>query len=317
MAALNYAIQSALRDCLKIRRRETVLILADEPLSELAYHFYKEAKAVSQKPFLLFMPEITKYGYEPPKSVASLMMKTDVIILLTSYSLSHTNARRNASHHGARVASLPGITQESLTRTLTGDYKEILNKSRKLSDILTIGRSAYLTTPAGTDLVFSLSRMKGYADTGMIHESGQFSNLPAGEGCIAPVQGSTHGVLVVDGSFLEVGRIKTPIRMTVKDGQVIRITGGEEALHVRTQLRPFGNPGRNIAEIGIGTNPNAKITGCVLEDEKVLGTIHIGLGNNVSFGGKVSVGCHFDGVLLNPTFIIDGKTILEDGVLQV
>ncbi|MFH1941329.1 MAG: aminopeptidase [bacterium] len=245
------------------------------------------------------------------------MMKADAIVMLTSRSLSHTNARRRASQNGARIASMPGITKESLLRTLTGDYQEMILKSRKLADILTIGRTAHLTTPAGTKLVFSLSRMKGYSDTGMIHEPGQFSNLPAGEGSVAPVQGSTQGVLVIDGSFPNVGKIESPVHMTVRDGQVIRITGGDEAQKVRKMLRPFGKMSRNIAEIGVGTNPNARLSGCVLEDEKVLGTVHVGLGNNISFGGKVSVGCHFDGVLLKPTFIIDGKMILENGILQV
>ena len=317
MPMLNRAIHSSLTDCLKIHPREMVLILADDPLSELAYHFYKAAKSLSNRPFLLILPEITNHRFEPPKPVASVMAEADVIIMLTSHSLSHTNARRRASQRGARIASLPGVTPESLSRTLTGNYKTLINKSRKLADILTIGRSAHLTTPAGTDLTFSLARMRGFADTGIIHERGQFSNLPAGEGCASPVQGSTHGVLIIDGSFTGMGMIKTPIRMTVKNGQVIRITGGKEAEKARMLLRPFGKLGRNIAEIGIGTNPKAKLTGCTLEDEKVLGTVHVALGNNVSFGGKVSVGCHFDGVLLTPTLVIDGKTILENGTLQV
>jgi len=317
MVMLNRAIHSALKDCLKVRQEEMVLILADTPLSELGYQFYKAAKSLSNRPLLLILPEITNHRTEPPKSVASVMADADAIVTLTSHSLSHTNARRRASHRGARIASLPGVTPETLSRTLTGNYKNLINKSRKLADILTIARSAHLTTPAGTDLTFSLTRMRGFADTGMIHEPGQFSNLPAGEGCASPVQGSTHGVLVVDGSFTEIGKIKTPIRMTVKNNHVIRITGSEEANKLRKLLRPFGKLGRNIAEIGIGTNPKAKLTGCTLEDEKVLGTVHVALGDNISFGGKVSAGCHFDGVLLKPTLIIDGKAILENGTLQV
>ena len=151
----------------------------------------------------------------------------------------------------------------------------------------------------------------------MIHESGQFANLPAGEGCVAPVEGSAQGVLFVDGSFPEVGMVKTPVRMTIKEGHVVRITGEKEAEQIRCMIRPFGRPGRNIAEVGIGTNPKAKLTGCTLEEEKVLGNVHVALGNNVSFGGKVGVGCHFDSVMLNPTLVIDGQTIVKDGILQV
>jgi len=317
MPALEHAIQSALNDCLRIRRHETILILADIPQSQLAHQFFNVAKTISKNVFSLVIPEIRNQGCEPPTVAASLMGKSDVIVILTKHSISHTNARRRASQRGARIASLPGVTEECLVRTLNGDYKEIIDKSRKLADILTIGQSVRLTTPAGTRLTFSLARMRGFADTGMIHEQGQFSNLPAGEGCTAPAQGSTQGVLVIDGSFSNLGRVENPIWMLVKNGRVIRITGKKDAEKVRKLLRPFGTEGRNIAEIGIGTNPRAKMTECTLENEKVLGTVHIALGNNLSFGGKVSVGCHFDGVLLNPTLTVDTKVILENGQLQV
>ena len=288
MQCLTPAIESTFEDCLKVRKTETVLILADDPLSELGYQFYEKAKLISKKSSLLILPEIKNHGYEPSKAVESIMIRSDIIILLTQRSISHTISRRKATQHGARIISLPGIIPEALIRTMDRNYKSMIDKSRKLADILTIGRSAKLTTAAGTNLTFSLSRMKGYADTGMVHEPGQFSNLPSGEGSAAPVQGTTHGLLVIDGSFPEVGLMKNPVRMSVREGHVMRITGGKEAEKIRSLLRPFGKQGRNIAEIGIGTNPKAKLTGCIVEDEKVLGTVHVALGNNVSFGGKVS-----------------------------
>ena len=317
MVMLNRAIHSALKDCFKLRRSEKILILSDEEKKSLGYAFYEKATELSDHPYLLVIPTSGNHRVEPPKHISGLMCHVDAIVMLTQRSLSHTQARRNASQHGARIASLPAVTKETLIRTLDGDYTQLINTSRKLADILTIGRSAHLMTPAGTDITFSLSRMRGYADTGMIHEAGHFSNLPAGEGCAAPAQSTTNGRLVIDASFSGIGLIHKPIHMSVQNGYAVRITGDEEAQKLRKLLKPHGRSGRHIAEIGIGTNPNAKITGCTLEDEKVLGTVHMALGNNVSFGGKVSVGCHFDGVMLKPTLIIDGKSILEDGVLQV
>ncbi len=317
MATLKQAIRSGLKDCLNVHQHEKVLIIADEPLSNIGLPFHEEAKRLNKHSTFILLPKIPNNNSHIPKGLASLMVSSDVVILATSRSLSHTKARRHACQCGTRIASLPNVKADSLIRTLTGNYKNMINKSRKLADILTIGRSAHLTTPAGTNLTFSLARMRGYADTGMIHEPGQFSNLPAGEGSTAPVQGSTQGILMADGSFPIIGKIKKPIRMTVKDGHVIRISGDKEADTVRRLLRPFGRLGRNIAELGIGTNPRAQFTGCTLEDEKVVGTVHVALGNNVSFGGKVNVGCHFDCILLNPTLVIDGKKILENGELQV
>lgn len=317
MVELQHAIYSVLKDCLKLKNHEKILILADDLQSELAYNFYLKAKCISKSTSLLTLPAIKKYCFEPPVSSNQFLKNLDIIIITTNKSISHTKSRRKATKAGTRIASLPGVTKDILKRNLTGNYKKLITKSRKISDILTIGRKAHLTTSIGTDLHFSISRKKGYPETGMIHEPGDFSNLPAGEACIAPVEGSTQGTLIIDGSFPGIGLVKTPIKMSIKDGYAVRITGGEEVKKIRKLLHPFGRESRNIAEIGIGTNPNAILSGITLEDEKVLGNIHIGLGNNISFGGKINIPCHFDGVMLKPTFTIDGKIILEQGKLMV
>jgi leucyl aminopeptidase (aminopeptidase T) len=317
MSRLQNAIDSILSDCLKISRREKLLILADEPLREIAWEFYTRARIFAPLSSFIILPELSGNNCEPPKSVSLLLNSSEVALLITSRSLSHTKARKKACLSGTRIASLPGVTRETLQRTLNGQYKAMINMARKIADILTIGKTAHLTTPSGTDLTFSLARMRGYSDTGMVHESGQFSNLPAGEACIAPVPGTAQGILVVDGSFPELGLLENPVRMRIRDGYVIRITGEKEALHIRRLLRPYGKLGRHISELGIGTNPHARLCGLTLEDEKTLGTVHIALGNNVSFGGKVAVRCHYDAVLRSPTLSIDRKSILFNGELQV
>jgi leucyl aminopeptidase (aminopeptidase T) len=316
MGTLQTAAHSALKHCLNVQPDESVLILTDAPKADLGEAFYAKALEMSGQCTFIVLPAM-RCGYALSKPLAHLMAQNDVIVLLTSFSLSHTNERRAASRKGARIASLPGITADSLIRTMDGDYRFIAETSRKIADIFTIGHDGRLTSPAGTDLTFSIIRMKGYADTGIIHESGQFSNIPAGEGCAAPVHGSTQGMLVIDGSFPEIGKISEPIRMRVQNGYVTRIAGGEDAKSVRKLLERFGKPGKNIAEIGVGTNPKAKLTGVTLEDEKILGTAHVALGNNLSFDGKIAAHCHLDGILLKPTLVIDGKKIVENGVLQV
>ncbi|MCB0315156.1 MAG: aminopeptidase, partial [Calditrichaeota bacterium] len=71
------------------------------------------------------------------------------------------------------------------------------------------------------------------------------------------------------------------------------------------------------AELGVGTNHMAEIKGTVLEDEKVLGTVHLALGNNISMGGTCNIGFHVDGILLKPTLTIDGEVILKDGRMMI
>ena len=317
MQSLESAIHIVYKECLKIKRNESLLILSDCPKLQIASSFFLIAQIYTEKTSLHILPEIHHVGSEPPQNVAGLMQQFDAIIILTSRSISHTQARRKACKKGVRIISLPNIQEDSLRRAVQWPAKPMLDLSRKIADILNIGRNVRLTTEAGTDLTFSIAKMRGFSDTGLVHDPGRFSNLPAGEGCIAPVQGTAQGTLVVDGSFPEIGLIEHPIRISVKDGQAARISGEAEAVKMRQLLKPFGKKGRNIAELGIGTNPNAKLTGCTLEDEKSLGSVHIALGNNISFDGKVDAKCHFDAILKNPTVVIDGKTILEQGKMLV
>ncbi len=114
-----------------------------------------------------------------------------------------------------------------------------------------------------------------------------------------------------------IGIVKTALRIEVRDGFAEEITGGEEATKFKGLLELHGRLSRNVAEFGIGTNDRAKITGLILEDEKVLGTIHIAFGDNVTMGGTVNVQSHLDGLVLSPTVWFDDRKIMEHGRLLV
>lgn len=317
MTRLERAARVAVRDCMAVKRGETVLVITDEPLREIGYLLWREAKKLASEAILTEIIPRKSHGQEPPQAVGSLMKQVHAVLIPTSKSLSHTKARREACKNGTRIATLPGITPETMERTLNANYKKIAEKSRKLADILTIGRKIHLTTPAGTDLVMSIEKVKGRADTGLVHQPGDFSNLPAGEACLAPVEGKSEGVIIVDGAIGTSGKLKNPIKMIVRSGSVTKIFGGNETQHIRSLIKPFGKKARTVAEIGIGTNDRAKLCGNILEDEKVIGTVHIALGDNTSLGGTVSVPIHIDGILLKPTLSIDGRKILERGKFLV
>lgn len=266
------------------------------------------------------MVEITprsSHGEEPPEPLPKLMREADVLIIPTTKSMSHTKARREACEAGARCVTLPGIRKETFQRALNADYTQIAELSRRLAGLLSEGEEAEVVTPAGTHIRMSLRGRAGHADTGLVHKPGDFSNLPAGEAYIAPVEGSAEGVIVVDGAIADQGKMEEPIRLVVKEGYAVQISGGRLAADLESLLKPFGKPARNIAELGIGTNPKARLIGSVLEDEKVLGTVHLALGDNKSMGGRVKVPSHLDGILLKPTLKIDGRVIMEGGVLKI
>jgi leucyl aminopeptidase (aminopeptidase T) len=302
---------------MKVKKNETVLVVTDEPQRSVGMALWSEAKKVAKEAIIVEITPRATNGAEPPAPVAALMGMANVVLCPTSMSLTHTEARRKACEKGARIATLPGITEESMKRTLSADYDRIARLSKKIAKILTKGKSAHVTTAAGTDLVMDISTRKAHEDTGLTHKKGEYTNLPAGEAYLAPLEGKTEGMLVVDGSMAGIGLLPRPLIIEVSKGYAVKISGGPEATALKKLVKPFGKAGVNIAELGVGTNYKAKVNGLVLEDEKVLGTIHVALGDNKSMGGKVHVSSHLDGVVLSPTLTIDGKVLLDNGRLVI
>ncbi len=318
LTKLDSASIIAIRDCMGAKRNEKILIISDEQKRKIGFSLYENALRLGHEAFYVEMKSRKQNGEEPPKEIAELMQKFDVVFCPTTKSLTHTNARRAASANGVRVATFPGITENVMIRGMNADYKKIAKLSIKLVNILEQGKKIRVTAPAGTDISFSIEGRKAIASKGLFHKKGESGNLPTGETFLAPVEGTANGVFVVDGSMAGLGLIKNAnIKIEVENGYATKITGGVLAKKLTQQLDAVGKDARNIAEFGIGTNDSAKLSGVLLEDEKVMGTIHIALGNNVSMGGSVNVPLHLDGVIKKPTVYMDDKLLMKDGKLLV
>ncbi len=318
LSKLDSASVIAIQQCMAVKQNEKVLVITDEIKREIGYSLYSNAIRLGFKSLLVEMKSGKINGEEPSEEIAHLMGKFDVVFIPTAKSLTHTDARRNASKKGARIATFPGITKEVMIRGLNADYKKISKLSIKLANVLEKGNEIKVTAPAGTDITFKIKGRKAIASKGLFHKKGESGNLPTGETFLAPVEGTSNGVFVVDGSMAGLGLIKNAaIKIEVKNGYATKISGGSTANRLRKMLDSVGKNARNIAEFGIGTNDSAKLSGILLEDEKVLGTVHIALGNNISMGGNVNVPIHLDGVIKKPTVYLDGKKIMSNGKLLV
>jgi leucyl aminopeptidase (aminopeptidase T) len=307
----------AIRDCMGAHPGETVLVVTDEPLRAIGYALRQAAKDLGHEVLLAEMLPRRGNGEEPPAPVAELMTRMDVVLCATSKSLTHTEARRAACAAGARVATLPGVTDAIMVRCMNADYGRIAERTDRLCDLMAATGTIRVQAPAGTDIAMKVAGRRAIASTGLIRAKGQWGNLPTGEAYLAPLEGQSHGVVVVDGSMAGVGVTAQPIRIMVRDGLATEITGGAEAEKLIALLEPYGRDGRNVAEFGIGTNDRAILTGVILEDEKVMGTIHIAFGDNKSMGGSVGVPSHLDGLVKRPTVWFDDRMIMEAGRLLI
>ena len=313
------ACKHALQVNLGLENNETVLIVTDAEKCQIGQAFKEAALEITSQIDFLEIPIPKFIGEEPTDSAAEKMLSADVILMPLAKSLSWTRARREATQKGARIGSMPQITENIILRTFPIDYESIKCRVNKLDDLFDVATKVKVTTKLGTSLEFRVSGRKGRGRNGGIYRrKGAWGNLPCGEAFIAPVEGSANGVYLIDASQAGVGKVSEPIKVTVEDGLAVKFEGRNEARTLKEMLEAVDDPNAfNIAEFGIGCNDKAKIIGITLEDEKVLGTCHIALGRNLFFGGRVDVGVHVDGVIKSPTIYFDNQKIMEGGKLMV
>jgi leucyl aminopeptidase (aminopeptidase T) len=307
MTDLAPAVRTVVHSCLGVRPAENVLVVVDSPLKDVGEALREEAARAEADAVLAVMTPRDEHGEEPPPPIAEALAACDVFIAPTTKSLSHTQARKRATERGARGATMPTVTADMLARLMAIDFETMRARSAAVAELLEAADTARITCPRGTDLTLDLHGRRGIADDGDLTAAGAFGNLPCGEGFIAPAGGEGT---VVASSLAAVGLGES--RLTVTGGRLTAATGAAgEQLYER--LIAHGEAGTNLAELGVGTNENATLTGNVLEDEKILGTVHVAFGASAAIGGTVAVPVHLDVVVTDASLTIGDTAVLEDG----
>ncbi len=245
---------------------------------------------------------------------------TDIIIALSNNSTSHTRFRSLVTSAGARFASLPHFDPDMFLSSMQVDWYALAERTDKLAKEVNLAVTMELTTPNGTRMLIGKLGRTAKGDDGLLIDPGSFGNLPAGEVYLAPLEGTSEGTMVLE--YGPTHKLVTPLELIVKDGRVVEIRGDEPHRLKLEQKFAESELNRNIAELGIGTNDKAKRPDNILEAEKILGTVHIALGDNSGFGGTVSTPFHEDYVFYRPTLtaiLADGtrKTLLCNGELTI
>ncbi|MFB6166957.1 MAG: aminopeptidase [Candidatus Nanohaloarchaea archaeon] len=311
--SLREGAETIVRQCLDVSTGEEVVVVDDGNDPDLVASLLQVLDETAAYSHLEY-EEPENHGEEPPQAVAEAMMEADVFIAPTRKSITHTRARVDACENGARGATLPGITKEIWNTSLQADYERVKELSEKVYRMLEDTSKVTVETPSGTDLRFNVEFDSFYTDTGMAHDPGQFTNLPAGEAHGGVVNAS--GELVVD---------HMPFVPEDSEGAVLeiedsRVTGWrnleEDAKLARVMKEVEG--ARNVAEFGFGTNPGAAVIGNILQDEKVLGTVHIAIGDNTHYfpeghHRRNGSDIHWDAVCIEPTVFFDDREVIARG----
>jgi aminopeptidase len=279
---------------LGLKKGESVVVVTDyENLEQNkeALEVFKAALSITERVQLRYFKETGIPGKEPP--FPDLISGFDVAVLLTKYSLTHTDARRRASREGTRVASMPGFTSKMKDALLESSVW-MKEQGSRLKQLLDRGKKINLSGK-NCDLEIEIGN-KWKVDSGDLKVKGASGNLPAGEIFSAPL--SAKGWF---SSFFPKGRFE------IEDGVCKKAEGEHAELIMALPENGF------VAELGIGLNRKARPSS-TLEGEKIYGTVHIAFGDNTSMeGGGNSSQIHLDHIIENPTLSLDGKVLIEDG----
>ena len=308
--------------CMDIRRGENVLIVCDPTTGDIGQALHEATIKKSERVLLIVMPKAKHHGEEPPTPVANLMRQQQVVLAPTKYSLTHTRAVRQAVRDGARVATMPGITNDMFTHGgMAADFNSIKKRISNLGPYFRRRRIVNVKSAEGTDITFEVNwRDWKLDDNGICNRPRMLTNLPAGKAFIMPREGTMNGVLIIDGSW-DSTLLEENIELQIEDGMVVDVKGGQIAANIRQEFGEVAKKLRSkdrenvwtVAEFGFGMNDQARMGGNVLEDEKRLGTCYFSIGDNSALGGSAIVGIHIPGVLQKPSVWLDDSQVLQDG----
>ncbi len=309
--SLREGARTVVNQCLDVQDDEYVVVVNDGNDPNIIDALLKVLDGAAEYQYMEYEPG-DRDGEEPPERVADELREADVFIAPTQKSISHTRARRAATEAGARGATMPGMTAEIWTTSLLADYEEVAQRCKAVHELLSSTDTVRVETPSGTDLELDVVPDYYREDAGIIREPGQFGNLPAGETFGAPVNAS--GTLVIDHfPFAPAGT-----RVEIEDNRAVSVEHPEQEGSELSEAFEEVDGARNVAELGVGTNPEAELIGRTLQDEKVLGTVHVAFGDNSSMvpendGNRVEADVHWDAVCEDPTVLFDGEKIIDEG----
>lgn len=348
---LREAAKIALTECLAVKEGERVLIITNlgGDVFEICQELYEQARALKAKPVMVIEEEKDNFTFADPAVLDAIRGEPEVIISICRgrigkdpYGMQIGYVGRDGKKHShiydkvlegdkrCRSFWSPSCTRDIFERGVAIDYQVLRKNARNLKEKVDSGKEVRVTSPGGTDVRFSIDGRKGHYDDGDFTLPGLGGNLPTGEVYVSPANGTTEGVIIFDGTVDLDARAEmpdVPVRVRFDKGYAVDITGKETARMLNDLLERSAAMARekglkdeerntrHLGELGIGLNPNARMSGNVLEDEKVGGTVHFAIGMNLDNDAHALI--HLDCLVLKPDVFIDGEQVMKEGKLLV
>jgi leucyl aminopeptidase (aminopeptidase T) len=317
------AAHKAVQYCARLKPGENVLVLADSIVDRsLVDAFANAACALGGETQVMIFETKAEINREPPKAVAAALAAAELVLDLIQQYIIHTSAYWRAREGGTRILCGTGITDDMLIRLVGGvDYDELLRVGDRLMAIFSAGAECRVETGDGDVLAMTLTGRPQVMRDGLLDGPGDLDYMPGAQLSSAPIEESINGVITIDGSaYPPVGAVGAPIRVTYRDGRVVDVSGGPAGARWHEWLAKFDDPKMYcVAHISVGMNPAARLTGNILEDERVAGCFVLGHGSQMPhFKGKLGrASSHTDLVAVRPRILVDGRVVAEGGQFRL
>ncbi len=308
------ALRTMLQTCLDFKPQEHLVIVCHESLIEMGESLWVMAKRVSKEIVLVKCARQRKNGQPLPAGILNLLKSADAgVVLAPDYIPEHT--LDPARQDGCRMVIVQNASAAILDRMLNANFNRVSMRSRRLADLFSIAKNLHITSPSGTEVTIALNKTKGFAQTGLANNAGELTSIPAGEASLI-LDHNVNGKICLDRIAGNRKKLAKPITLHIQKGRISQIKGKKEAELLRKSIRKFGDDGRRLHELGVGTNKTVTLGTSAQEDVKANGTIHISFGENKTTKAQGKVLQAIKGLVLNPTLSVDGKPVIKDGVIQ-
>ncbi len=326
MSSLKYAAvgQAIAWKLANIKAKENVLVLGDTASNRDMMEAIAAASiGIGAETQILIYPEKNVINIEPPPPVAEALKASDVIIDLSVKYIIHTKAYQDARNSGTRaLVTVPSGIEEYLISGVIGiDYDEMVREGNEIAKLYEKCQKCRVTSKEGTNIEMELGDRPAVHRDGMVVNKGEIDYFPGSQVSIAPVEESINGKIMVNGSiYPPIGKLDKPVEIRLEKGRIVDIKGGVEAEEWRGWVKNWDDPKMyHVAHFSVGLNPNARLRGYIIEDERIRGCVCIGFGSQMPDfkGGIGKAKNHTDIVTLYNTIFLDGKKVVDNGDILV
>ncbi len=310
-----------IRRLLAVKPGEQVAIVCD-PHTEMsmAYALAGVVQGVGAEFTILMMPtRQTDRMNDLTPIIENGLRSADCMIGLTGASGAPTYSSAVKNLYNAKKLRTISMVMRNLDNFTSGgalaDYDALLDEGKQLEALWEKKEHIHITSSAGTDLKAPIAGEKVFVECGFALEAGTEAAFSDGEVSQMPQVNTAEGIIVVDGPIAHIGQPASPISLKVEGGRVVSVSGeSPQADELRHIIETIKNAD-NIAEVGIGLNPACRRNGDFAEEKKARGNVHIAIGDNIFYGGDVRSPVHMDMVIYQPTVIMDGQKVVDQGRL--